>query len=140
MPDDATRGADTRGWLRKAADDLRGAKVDLAADPPLTGDAAFHCQQAAEKALKAFLTWHDIPFRKTHDLAEIGQQCVRLDVSLEPVCRRAERLTVFAWIFRYPGDVEDPPVEEVVDALALAREVYDGVLTRVPAKPGREPA
>jgi hypothetical protein len=43
-------------------------------------------------------------------------------------------LTVFAWIFRYPGDVQEPPVEEVADALALAREVYDSVLTRVPAE------
>ena len=50
------------------------------------------------------------------------------------MCRRAERLTPFAWIFRYPGDVEEPPVEEVAEALALAREVYDAVLARVPAE------
>jgi HEPN domain-containing protein len=73
MPHDAHRVADTRGWLFKAADDLRGADIDLAAVPPLTGDAAFHCQQAVEKALKALLAWYDVPFRKTHDLAEIGQ-------------------------------------------------------------------
>ena len=30
-------------------------QIDLAAAPPLPGDAAFHCQQATEKALKAFL-------------------------------------------------------------------------------------
>jgi len=42
MPHDAHRVADTRGWLLKAADDLRGAEIDLAAIPPLTGDAAFH--------------------------------------------------------------------------------------------------
>ena len=134
MPHDATRVTDTRGWLRRAAADLRGAEVDLAARPPLTGDAAFHCQQAAEKSLKALLTWHDVPFRKTHDLGEIGLQCLGLDASLEPVCRRAERLTPFAWIFRYPGDVEGPAIEEVAEALALAREVYDAVLARVPAE------
>ena len=49
MPHDAARVVDTRGWLHKAAGDLRGAEVDLAANPPLTEDAAFHCQQAAEK-------------------------------------------------------------------------------------------
>jgi HEPN domain-containing protein len=134
MPHDAHRVADTRGWLLKAADDLRGAEVDLAAVPPLTGDAAFHCQQAAEKALKALLAWHDVPFRKTHDLAEIGQQCVALDVSLEPLCRRAEQLTTFAWIFRYPGDLEDPPVEEVVEALAVARDVHNAVRARLPTE------
>ena len=134
MQPDAPRRADTRGWLRKAALDLRGAEIDLAATPPLTGDAAFHCQQAAEKAFKALLAWHDVVFRKTHDLAEIGQQCVTLDATLEPVCRRAERLTAFAWIFRYPGDAEDPPAVEIAEALGLAHEVYGAVLARLPAE------
>ena len=133
MQHDAARWADAGGWLRKAVADLRGAEIDLAATPPLTGDATFHCQQAAEKALKAFLAWHDVPFRKTHDLAEIGQQCVALDATLEPVCRRAERLTAFAWIFRYPGDADEPPGEEVVEALGWAREVYGAVVVRLPA-------
>ncbi len=47
---------EVRAWLKKADDDLRGAQVDLAAAPPLIEDALFHCQQAAEKAMKAFLT------------------------------------------------------------------------------------
>lgn len=49
----------------------------------------FHCQQAAEKALKALLTWHDEPFARTHDLGKLGAQLVALDCSLtrlvEPV-------------------------------------------------------
>jgi HEPN domain-containing protein len=134
MASDAARVADTRGWLRRAAADLRGADIDLAADPPLIGDAVFHCQQAAEKALKAFLAWHDAPFRKTHDLAEIGQQCVTLDSSLEPLCRSAEGLTAFAWIFRYPGEPEEPSVEDAVAAAALARDVYHAVLSRLPGE------
>jgi hypothetical protein len=36
------RAADTRAWLARAQDDLRGAEIDLAASPPLLGDAAFH--------------------------------------------------------------------------------------------------
>jgi HEPN domain-containing protein len=131
MSRDDPRVADTRAWLRKAADDLRGAEVDLAAAPPLTGDAAFHCQQAAEKALKALLAWHDVPFRKTHDLAELGQQCVAVDQSLERLCRRAASLTPFAWTFRYPGDAEEPSVSDLAEAVALAREVYTSVLARV---------
>jgi HEPN domain-containing protein len=41
----------------------------------LLGDATFHCQQAVEKTIKAFLTWHDRAFRKTHDLVELGAEC-----------------------------------------------------------------
>lgn len=132
MHHDPERVAAVRAWLERAAGDLRAGAHLLVADPPLVGDALFHAQQAAEKAMKAFLTWHDVPFRKTHDLGEIGHQCVDVDPGLESLCARAERLTVFAWIFRYPGDAMKPPAREASDALALARDVYDAVLARLP--------
>jgi HEPN domain-containing protein len=106
----------------------------LAATPPLLGEAAFHCQQAAEKAMKGYLSWHDVPFGKTHDLAAIGGLCVSNDPSLEPLCRRAERLTVFAWAFRYPGDPAEPTREEVEAALGLARDVYEAFLAPLPGE------
>lgn len=136
MPPDAARAAETADWLQKARGDLRGAEVDLAADPPLLEDAAFHAQQAVEKALKAFLVWHERPFRKTHDLGEIGQLCTAVDPSLEPLCRRADALTVYAWAFRYPSDVVAPLLEEVGEASALAGEVWNAVMARMPADPG----
>ncbi|MGB9625069.1 MAG: HEPN domain-containing protein [Phycisphaerae bacterium] len=113
MLPDPNRVSDTRAWLRKAKGDLRGAQVCLGADPPLAEDVLFHCQQAVEKALKGFLAWHDRPFRKTHDLAELGRQVSRPEPSLESACRRAEPLTVYAsWVFRYPGEPGEPTVEE----------------------------
>ena len=38
-----------QAWLAKADSDLRGAEVDLAADPPLIEDSLFHCQQAVKR-------------------------------------------------------------------------------------------
>jgi hypothetical protein len=73
------------------------------------------------------------PFRKTHDLAEVGRQCVAIDATLEPLLRRAESLTVYAWAFRYPGDAENPTVEEAKGALVIAREVVEAMLARLPA-------
>jgi hypothetical protein len=70
MPHEAARAAETRDWLAKAALDLRAGEFDLTAVPPLAGDVAFHAQQLAEKALKAFLVWYDVAFRKTHNLVE----------------------------------------------------------------------
>jgi len=92
----------------------------------------FHCQQAVEKALKAFLTWHDVPFRKTHSLEEIGRQCAKLDDSLEPLVDRAAPLTEYAWRFRYPGPLESPSQPESEDAIQVARLVYDAVFQRLP--------
>jgi hypothetical protein len=54
--------------------------------------------------------------------------------SLETLLRRAERLSVYAWAFRYPGDAENPSVEEAQGALAVAREVVEAMLARLPAE------
>lgn len=134
MQPDPARAADTREWLAKAALDLRAGEFEFAAQPPLTGDIVFHCQQLAEKALKGFLMWHDEPFRKTHNPLEIGQQCVAIDATIEHLARRAARLTEYAWRFRYPGEPEEPSVGEAEEAFAIAREVHASVLSRLPTE------
>ncbi len=132
MPLDPQKVADTREWLRKALEDLRSAEVLTGPRVRLAGSAVFHCQQAAEKAYKAFLFWHDTPFRKTHELAELGEACAALDASLASLVDRAASLTPYAWRFRYPGDVLAPTPADVAAALALAREVYTAVRSRLP--------
>lgn len=132
MPHDPIRLADTRAWLAKARMDLKTAAHELTAVPPFTADVVFHAQQAAEKAMKGFLAWHDAPFRKTHDLGEVGQQCAGIDTSLEPLLIRAASLTQYAWKFRYPGEPQEPSSDEAERAIALAREVYDAIVSRLP--------
>ncbi|HTE83978.1 MAG TPA: HEPN domain-containing protein [Dehalococcoidia bacterium] len=129
---DPQKVAEAREWLERASDDLREAEHDLTAAPPLVRGAVFHSQQAAEKAWKALLFWHDVPFRKTHDLRELGSVCTRLDGSLRGLADRAEDLTQFAWLFRYPGAPQAPPAEEAREALLVAREVYEAILARLP--------
>ena len=51
-------------WLIKSRHDLRSSQRLFSDRPPLLDTAAYHCQQAAEKALKAFLALHDIPVPK----------------------------------------------------------------------------
>ena len=128
---DEVRAADTKAWLVKARLDIRGAQVDLAAVPPLVADALFHAQQACEKSMKAFLTWHDIPFRKTHDLGAAGEQCCVVDPTLEPLFREAAHLTQYAWRFRYPGENTEPAATEGDHALALAERVVAEVADRL---------
>jgi HEPN domain-containing protein len=85
MPHDPALCADVRAWLVKASEDLRAAEHGFRASPALLGVIAFHCQQAAEKALKGFLAWNQVQFRKTHSLEEIGEQCLHLDRTLPAV-------------------------------------------------------
>jgi HEPN domain-containing protein len=126
------KAAAVRGWLKKVADDLRGARIDLAADPPFIEDALFHCQQTAEKSLKAFLTSHDSPFKKTHDLDELGRACLALDADLKESLLSVVTLTVFAWEFRYPGDSQVPSMQEAHEYLTTANQLYTVILARLP--------
>lgn len=73
MQPDPVRVAETAAWIKKGRKDLWRAENALAADPPDPEDCLFHCQQAVEKSLKAFLVWRDQPFRKTHDLVELSR-------------------------------------------------------------------
>jgi HEPN domain-containing protein len=114
--------------------DLRRVQLLLAADPPDVERALFHCQQAAEKAFKAFLTWPDVPFRRVHDLDVTGGQCADLDPTLKDVADRAGALTTYAWQFRYPGAPYRPEFDEGTGALALAREIAVGIASRLPAE------
>ena len=62
----------TRTWLIKARADLGSARK-LASGPDAYPDAAiYHCQQAAEKAVKGFLTFHEQRFEKVHNLPTPG--------------------------------------------------------------------
>lgn len=133
MQVDQVRAQDAKEWFTKAAQDLRRVEILLAVDPPDLEDALFHSQQTAEKALKGFLTWHDVAFRKVHELDEVGGQCVELDRTLAPLVQRTDKLTTYAWRFRYPGAPYQATLEEAHSAAGLAREVLDAILSRVPA-------
>ncbi len=71
-----------REWLAKAQNDLGVAERAL--DPPPYPDlAAFLSQQAIEKVLKGYLTWHGILFQKTHDLEGLVGQCQAIDPTFQ---------------------------------------------------------
>lgn len=129
---DENRIADTSAWLQRTSQDMRAAAHGLTAEPPLLDDVVFHCQQACEKALRAFLIWNGVPFRETHDLAEIGAQCVEIDPSLEQLVARAAPLTDYAWMYRYPGGPEEPSREDTSEALNATHALSQGIIERLP--------
>ncbi len=134
MSPEGERAAEVREWLQKAALDLRGARLDLGANPPLTEDALFHCQQIAEKALKAFLVWHDVAVRKTHSIEELGHAACLIEPALEPLVNEAVPLTEYAWAFRYPGALLSPDPGEAMKALDVAVKLALAVLSRLPTE------
>lgn len=132
MQPDRERIEEVLAWLSKASDDIRACSKLLAGDDPMCDAAVFHSQQAAEKAIKGFLVWHDRPFGKTHNLVELGKKASSVDESLEELLRRASPLSQYAWRFRYPGEPEEASADEAAEALALCGEVFEAILGRLP--------
>ena len=114
-------------WLAKAKSDLDTAKVLIRGDEPHLDTGSYHCQQAAEKALKAWLTSRKQEFRKTHDLFELASQCAEIEPEFEVLFESARFLVPFATQFRYPGDVFEPPLEEALRALQDATKIFQFV-------------
>jgi len=73
-----------RDWLTRANHDLRSARALAALEEPLLDTAIYHCQQTAEKSVKAWLQSKDDPFPKTHDLEALVKQAE----SINPDFRR----------------------------------------------------
>ncbi len=93
------------GWLKKAEDGYQGA-LDLSRRRkyPLPNLVCFHCQQSAEKYLKALLILEEISFPKTHDL--LALLTLLQDAYPDLVLYREwlEILNPYSVQFRYPGD------------------------------------
>lgn len=131
---DEAKQQEIRQWLIKASRDLASAERLLAGDPPYLDTAVYHCQQTAEKALKAYLTLKDSPFRKVHDLSALVEQSSEFDGTFVQLREAAETLTSYRVAFRYPGSVLEPAPSEAKEALRLARIVLDFVAGKIPAK------
>jgi HEPN domain-containing protein len=132
MPLDDARVAAARAWFYKSKQDLRCCAADMAAEPPLLEDVLFHSQQAAEKAMKGLLAWHDRPFAKTHDLRRLVDVCLEVEPGLGSVLLQSARLSDYASRFRYPGEPYEPTPEETGEACRIAGEVCGAILGCLP--------
>jgi HEPN domain-containing protein len=108
-----------RNWLLIADRDVRSAQACLDAASPIPEAAAYHCQQAAEKLIKALLVLARVPFRKTHDLEALRDLVVPRFPDLAEAIDRLVPLTDWGHVFRYPdlGGEPVPSREELRGAL-----------------------
>lgn len=133
-------------WIEIADKDLDAIRRALTPDPHTNNEvAAYHCQQAAEKLIKAVLVYEQIPYPRGsggHDLA----RNVRELPDSHPLAGSAAALvgmTPWATAFRYP--VDDPLVQEPIPDVPMLSasmerliEFRDAVIQYVtPCRPGR---
>ncbi|MCS7338475.1 MAG: HEPN domain-containing protein [Verrucomicrobiae bacterium] len=130
---DDTRTELVRSWLRKASNDLKTATILGAAGGPFD-TAIYHCQQAAEKALKAFLVSHGKTPERTHDVRKLAVEASAFEPRFNDYVEIAAALTPYASEFRYPDDLAEttPTQEEFDEALKHAQIIFSLVLTLLP--------
>lgn len=131
MMDEAKRD-EVRGWLKKAVKDLRAAKLLADGQPPLLDVAVYHCQQAAEKALKGFLVAYDVRVAKTHNVQALIEQAEKIEPMIGTWEEAAARLTPFAFLYRYPGVDDEPDEETAREAIDDAETIVNQVVAFLP--------
>jgi HEPN domain-containing protein len=123
-------GPEAREWVAKAETDCKAA-LDLARrrKDPLPEAVCFHCQQCAEKYLKAFLIWHEVPFPKIHDLIALKTLCVEKEGSFELIHDLLDSLVGYDVAIRYPGEVAT--LEDAREAVAVVKRVRQFIRARL---------
>ncbi len=120
-------------WLRKALHDLKSAQKLADATDPYYDTAIYHCQQAAEKAIKGFLAYHDQEIAKTHDVEVLLSEAGKLNNSFAAYLNEATLLSPYATAYRYPEDQwNEPDLDEVTEAISAAQTLYNFVLSILP--------
>jgi len=95
----------TREWVEKAEEDYSVARGLLRRRKnPALNALCFHCQQCAEKYLKARLIEAGLAPQHTHDLAQLLSANLPHEPLWSALMSGAKFLAQFAVAFRYPGN------------------------------------
>ena len=131
---DSPKDEEVQQWLVKSQRDLKVAWVVFNHEESLLDAVVYHCQQSAEKSLKAYLTYQNVTFRKTHDLDVLIDLCTLSEPSFQDLKYEADTLTPYATEFRYPSDIVEPEISEAEEALTMAESILSFVIKLLPDK------
>jgi HEPN domain-containing protein len=116
-------------WLEKAMHDLESAHRPIEIEPMVLDNACFHCQQAIEKYLKAFLIYNRSDIERTHDIIFLLSECEKFDgifASIDPM-----NINAFAVQVRYLDTNILPTPDEARNYYTLAKQIRDLVTERI---------
>ena len=117
---------DFQEWLSYATRDLEAAKFLQAMIPRPVEIICYHCEQCAEKAIKAIIVYQGAQggLPKKHELVFLLQQIKNMVEVPEKIYDNAASLTPYGVAVRYPNDLE--LLEEDADlALKYAFEIFE---------------
>lgn len=120
--------SNAHAWLDIAETDIDAARRSLAPDPePNVPAAAYHCQQAVEKLIKALLVHLGLPYLRGsggHDLRRLVAALPDTHPLLGDAAALAP-ISPWATAFRYP--VDDPYTAEPLPDVSTVQDILDGI-------------
>jgi HEPN domain-containing protein len=123
----------TEEWMLKAEQDFNAANLLMyAGESPIPDYVSFHCQQCAEKYLKAYLQEHGVEFERRHDLLSLLNLCQSLDDEFIQIKKDLSQLNRFAVVVRYPGITVPPKTAKA--ALKSADRVREFIRKKLKVK------
>jgi len=118
-------------WIIKGDHDLGTAKLTYLHIPEYLDTVTFHCQQAVEKYLKAFLIFHSKTFKFSHDLVYLLDIITQIDLDFENYYDTVSELQGYAVEIRYPNETIYLSKEKVENALIIAKKVRELVTRKM---------
>ena len=118
-------------WIIKGDHDWGTAQITYLHIPAFRDTIAFHCQQAAEKYLKSYLLFLEIPFNRTHDLTFLLGLISQKDAVAQELYDKAAELKDFSVEIRYPDTIINLSDQDIQRSLLLAKEFREYVLLRM---------
>jgi HEPN domain-containing protein len=98
---------DVNKWIQYAMADYTAALNMVRLHKPIPIEiVCYHCQQAAEKLLKAYIIAKNDTLVKTHDLVVLLSQCRQYSTDFDSHAKSCMALTTFASHSRYPSNIE----------------------------------
>ncbi|WP_428770334.1 HEPN domain-containing protein [Treponema sp. HNW] len=119
--------SDVTEWVRYAEMDVLAANhLNEIQNPKPMEIICYHCQQAAEKMLKALILAYDGELQKTHDLGLLTDELSAFVTLPESILNSADSLTPYGIRIRYPQELN---IQEshVIRAISDMKIVYDFV-------------
>jgi HEPN domain-containing protein len=118
-----------KSWIEKANNDIISAERLLDIEPVILDNACFHCQQAIEKYLKAYLIYNGVEIEKTHSITFLLSQCAKFDHIFSTI--DSLNINAYAVRGRYPDSALAPEIEEAQQYYQLTLQVRNLVLERL---------
>jgi HEPN domain-containing protein len=126
MDDQMTDLEAAREWFYFSQMDLTSAEYLLPMHPRPLEIICYHCQQSAEKALKAILVHNAVFPPKIHDLTVLKELCIPFITKPETIEKECDHLTDYSVRPRYPRQIEITDTK-MHKAIRDAKTVYEYV-------------